>query len=74
LPKALAFKHIPMQDIPSRVAELNPDAALAVLCHHGTRSLHVGHFLAQRGFAELANVHGGIDAWSQGADPSVARY
>jgi rhodanese-related sulfurtransferase len=31
-------------------------------------------FLAQNGFTKLANIAGGIDAWSRERDPSVPRY
>jgi len=34
----------------------------------------VAAFLSQNGFAELANVAGGIDAWSAQHDPAVPRY
>jgi rhodanese-related sulfurtransferase len=69
---------IPMGDLPSRLAEL--DAArlaqrpIACLCHHGARSLRVAAFLEHNGFAPLANITGGIDAWSHERDPDVPRY
>ena len=31
-------------------------------------------FLAQNGFARLANIAGGIEAWSRELDPAVPRY
>jgi rhodanese-related sulfurtransferase len=34
----------------------------------------VAQFLTQNGFANVANVSGGIDAWSQQRDASVPRY
>ena len=43
-------------------------------CHHGGRSQRAAeHFLAL-GFRNVANLAGGIDAWSQEVDPSVPRY
>ena len=65
---------IPMQDIPARLAELDSTAEIVVVCHHGMRSAHVASFLAEQGFARVANLTGGIDAWSLTVDPSVARY
>ncbi len=47
---------------------------IACLCHHGMRSLQVGNFLEQRGFTEVVNLQGGIDAWSHQVDATVARY
>jgi rhodanese-related sulfurtransferase len=34
----------------------------------------VAAFLAQHGFSQLANIAGGIDAWSLERDPGVPRY
>jgi rhodanese-related sulfurtransferase len=65
---------IPMGEIPARLAELDPTRPIACLCHHGVRSLRVANFLAQNGFERLANITGGIDAWSIEADPTVPRY
>lgn len=65
---------IPMNTIPARLAELDPERPVACLCHHGGRSQRVAMFLAQQGFANVANIAGGIDAWSQEHDASVPRY
>ncbi|MDB5743608.1 MAG: Rhodanese domain protein [Polaromonas sp.] len=69
---------IPMREIPARLAELRSSPGvhhpIACLCHHGMRSLQVANYLAQGGFEEVVNLQGGIDAWSQQVDPSVARY
>ncbi len=65
---------MPMLSIPPRLHELDPRRPVAVLCHHGGRSMQVALFLTQRGFTHVANVAGGIDAWSLQLDPSVPRY
>lgn len=65
--------NIPMGDIPSRLAELDPDRETIVLCHHGIRSAQVAMYLARNGFERVINLAGGIDAWSD-IDPSVPRY
>lgn len=65
---------IPMGEIPARIRELDPHRPVACLCHHGARSLRVAGFLAQNGFAEVANIAGGIDAWSAELDAAVPRY
>ena len=62
-----------MNEIPGRLAELNDGQRIACLCHHGARSQRVAAFLNQNGFDQLANVAGGIDAWSS-HDPTVPRY
>ena len=66
--------HIPMGAIPRRIDELDPDAAVVVMCHHGVRSMRVALFLKQQGFSDVSNLRGGIDAWSLELDPSVPRY
>lgn len=65
---------IPMRQVPARLAEIPQDARVLVLCHHGSRSLRVTHFLRQQGYAHASNVAGGIDAWAQQVEPSLARY
>ena len=65
---------IPMHDVPGRLAELDRDAEIFVLCHHGMRSASVAGFLADQGFTRVGNVTGGIDAWALLVDPSLPRY
>jgi rhodanese-related sulfurtransferase len=65
---------IPMNEIPARLTELDADRPVACLCHHGGRSQRVAMFLAQQGFSNVANIAGGIDAWSQERDATVPRY
>ncbi|MEX2496126.1 MAG: rhodanese-like domain-containing protein [Woeseia sp.] len=59
----MPIKAIPMNEVPQRTRELDPSRPVAVLCHSGGRSAHVADFLAGKGFARVANVHGGIAAW-----------
>ena len=65
---------IPMGVIPPRLNELNPEQPIACLCHHGGRSMQVASFLDARGFSHVANIAGGINAWSAELDPTVPRY
>lgn len=65
---------IPMNDIPARLGELDAGRPIACLCHHGGRSQRVAAFLAHNGFAHVANISGGIDAWAQEVDAGVPRY
>ncbi|GAC1534941.1 MAG: rhodanese-like domain-containing protein [Ramlibacter sp.] len=73
-PQGFALVAIPMNEVPARLSELAAGAPVACLCHHGARSMRVAMFLANNGFAAVANIAGGIDAWSQERDPSVPRY
>jgi rhodanese-related sulfurtransferase len=65
---------IPMNEIPARLAELPADRDIVVVCHHGARSLQVAMWLGHQGFDRVANLDGGIDAWSRQVDPSVPLY
>jgi rhodanese-related sulfurtransferase len=66
--------HVPMNEVPARLAELPRDRPIACLCHHGVRSQQVALFLAQRGYTDVVNVAGGIDAWAHERDASVPVY
>lgn len=65
---------IPMGQIPGRVAEIDPEAEVVVICHHGSRSMRVAAFLEQRGFLSVYNLTGGVDAWARTVDPSMPVY
>mgnify|MGYP001396112923 CR=1 FL=1 len=67
-------KHIPMRQVPERVAELPKDRPLVVMCHHGGRSRQVTGWLRQNGFPQAINLAGGIHAWAEQIDPSMAKY
>lgn len=67
-------KLIPLSDLPSRYQELNPEAEVVVLCHHGVRSAHAVGFLRQMGFTNTHNLSGGIDRWAIEIDPEMKRY
>jgi len=65
---------MPLQTLPRRFEELDPDAEIVVYCHHGNRSAHAVDFLRRMGLAKSFNLVGGIDAWSKRIDPSVLQY
>lgn len=66
--------HIPLQEVPERLSEIPKDKAVIIYCHSGVRSMMVAGFLANRGWESVANLAGGIDAWSLEVDPRVPRY
>ncbi len=67
-------RHIPMGEIPGRLAELDRETPLVVMCHSGGRSRRVAEYLQSNGFENVFNLRGGIDAWSTEIDPQVPRY
>ncbi len=66
--------HIPLQQVPDRLAEISPDRRVVVYCHHGHRSAMVAAYLEQKGYPAVANLTGGIDSWSATVDRKVPRY
>ena len=66
--------HVPMNELPERLSEFSRDAETIVMCHAGGRSLRVAHFLANQGFTNVANLSGGISAWSESIDATVPQY
>lgn len=66
--------HIPMGEIAERASELDPARDTVVLCRSGRRSLEVARYLEQNGFKSVANLTGGILAWSRELDPSIPEY
>lgn len=66
--------HVPMNQLPARLGEFSRDAETIVMCHAGGRSLRVAHYLANQGFTNVANLTGGISAWSQEVDATVPQY
>jgi rhodanese-related sulfurtransferase len=65
---------MPMGEVPARAGELDPDAEVVVICHHGGRSMQVGMFLEKNGYAKVHNLAGGVDAWAKTVDPSMPVY
>ena len=66
--------HMPMQSVPMRQQELEPEAPTVVICHHGVRSANVAAFLERNGFSGLYNLSGGVDAWAREVDPTMNTY
>jgi rhodanese-related sulfurtransferase len=67
-------RHMPMREVPARVAELDPEREVVAICHHGGRSMQVAMFLEKNGFSKVHNLQGGVDAWSRTVDPAVPTY
>ena len=66
--------HVPMNEIPARMGEFARDVETVVMCHAGGRSMRVAQYLANQGFTNVANLSGGIAAWSQYVDATVPHY
>jgi|SRR5215216_4858666 rhodanese-related sulfurtransferase len=55
-------------------AAQSQDSTIYVMCHHGNRSAQVTAWLAQQGWKNVFNVHGGIDAYARQIDNSIGLY
>lgn len=64
-------RHIPLQLLPARHAELEPDATTIVYCQSGGRSAQACAWLQEQGFAQVLNLQGGIGAWLREGRPVV---
>jgi rhodanese-related sulfurtransferase len=62
--------HIPMSDLPVRLAEV-PDGPVLVVCRVGGRSAHAAGYLQQRGH-DVVNLHGGMVEWEAAGRPMVS--
>jgi rhodanese-related sulfurtransferase len=65
---------MPMQTIPARIDDLDEDAEIVCICHHGARSLQVAAFLERHGFGKVSNLTGGVHAWAMQVDDTMPRY
>ncbi len=65
---------MPMQSVPARQQELDPEQPVVCICHHGARSMQVAAFLERAGFANVSNLTGGVHGWAQLVDPAMPTY
>src|SRR4030088_6025 len=65
---------IPLNDLPSRVHELDSSREIVAHCKMGGRSAKAVEFLRQSGFTKVHNLAGGITAWAERVDPKVPKY
>ena len=72
------FLHVSLSEFVAKLdaikAQTREDSYIVCLCHHGMRSQNVAAFLTQHGFESVANITGGIAAWSNEVDNSVPQY
>lgn len=63
--------HIPLEQLPARLEELDPDVDLNVICRTGGRSFRATTWLNQNGYSAF-NVVGGMGAWFEADMPMVS--
>lgn len=68
-------KLIPLGEVVNRICEIEKGKTTVVQCKGGVRSAKAIGYLKDAGFeGRLINLKGGIGAWSDEVDPSVAKY
>ena len=67
---------LPLGELEDRVGEIEQwkDRPVVIHCHLGRRSAKACEQLRAKGFADVKNLSGGIDAWSLTVDAGVPRY
>ena len=50
------------------------DTPIVTYCHLGLRSLEAASYFIGQGFTNVRSLTGGIDAWAEKLEPSMARY
>lgn len=65
---------IPMNEVPTRLAQLQRERPIVVMCRSGGRSAQVAQYLDRNGFTRVANLTGGILAWARDVDPTLPTY
>jgi rhodanese-related sulfurtransferase len=67
--KADNVKHIPLQSLASSIGTISPRNSYYVLCGTGRRATMAAMSLMQNGFADVAVIEGGINAWDKAKLP-----
>jgi rhodanese-related sulfurtransferase len=67
-------RHIPMNQVPQALDQLDPERETIVICHHGMRSARIANYLEQVGFDKVINLAGGIHAWACEVDSDMPTY
>lgn len=61
--------HIPLADVPQRMAEIPADRDVILVCRSGARSHAATEFLVRGGRKRVANLVGGMLAWADARHP-----
>jgi rhodanese-related sulfurtransferase len=67
---------VPLHELEQRADEIQPGPGqqVAMLCHHGVRSLKGALALRQLGMEGVVSVAGGIDLWALAVGDGLAQY
>ena len=65
---------IPLRKIYDANLSADKEDEIVLYCHIGSRSYHAAQVLKEKGFKNVYNLRGGIDAYSVEVDPDIPRY
>lgn len=65
-------QHLPMHELPGRLAEVPTDREVVVVCRVGNRSGQVVQFLVEQGWQNVRNLAGGMLDWVAAGRPLVS--
>ena len=65
---------IPLDQLPSRLSELESSQEIVLICRAGIRSVRALGVLIKAGFRNVKNLKGGINAWAENVDTSLPVY
>lgn len=71
---SIGATHIPLGEVMDRVDEIRKDIPVVVHCRSGKRSAAIIDALSASGYDNLINLKGGILAWADEIDNSLAKY
>lgn len=64
--------HLPMMELPARLAEVPQDRDVVVVCRVGGRSGQVVAYLRRQGWDNVSNLDGGMLGWAAAGRPVIA--
>lgn len=67
-------QRIPMKQIPEQMAGIPKDEQVVIYCRSGGRSGQVVQYLRAQGWTDVVNLKGGVLAWREEVDPTIAAY
>ncbi|MGA8275020.1 MAG: molybdopterin-synthase adenylyltransferase MoeB [Thermoplasmata archaeon] len=65
---------IPRAQLPEKVDDLTRAREIVLYCRSGKRSALATQLLLDLGFSHVKSLAGGINAWADQVDPSIAKY
>lgn len=64
--------HLPMMEVPARLAEIPQEVDVIVACRMGGRSGQVVAYLRENGWDKVHNLDGGMQDWAAAGRPLVS--